>query len=178
VDNWPPPSSEIQIPPKRIRKKNPKIFISYSWDNKNHEEWVLKLATSLCNNGIDVILDKWELNRLGKPIPNFMEQSISQSQRVICVMTPNYKKKTDKLTGGVGYEYSIITAEIFSNGTNTSKFIPLLKEGEVEDAIPIALKGRKYIDLRNSEDIEELIRDIHEEPKYKKPPIGKKPIFN
>ena len=154
----------------------PKVFISYSWDNQNHEEWVLKLAATLRENGVDVILDKWELNRPGQLLPNFMERSIAESQRVICVMTPNYKKKTDQLTGGVGFEYSIITAELFSN-IDTTKFIPLIRAGEDHDAIPVALRGRKYVDMRGSESTEELLRDIYKEPKYEKPPLGEKPAF-
>ena len=154
---------------KNTDKKNPKVFISYSWDNVTHEEWVLKLATQLYEKGIDVILDKWEL-KLGQLLPNFMEQSISKSQRVICVMTPNYKKKTEKLEGGVGYEYSIITAEILNKIDNT-KFIPLLRTGEKEDAIPTALGGRLFIDMRNNEDVDELLKDIYNESKK---PAGEK----
>ncbi|WP_158009563.1 SEFIR domain-containing protein, partial [Bathymodiolus thermophilus thioautotrophic gill symbiont] len=37
----------------------PKCFMSYSHDNKEHEEWVLSLATRLRENGVDVILDQW-----------------------------------------------------------------------------------------------------------------------
>lgn len=162
-------SNEIEEPPK--------VFISYSWDNKEHEEWVLNLANKLCENGIDIILDKWDLGKLGKPLPNFMEKSIEKSQRVICVMTPNYKKKTEKLAGGVGYEYSIITSAIFLD-VDTDKFIPLLKEGTNDNAIPTILRGRKYVDMRSNEDIEELLRDIHNEPKYKRPLLGEKPNFD
>ena len=163
--------------------ETPIVFISYSWDNPEHEDWIIKLATKLCDNGVNAILDKWDLGPLGKPLPHFMEESISKSQRVICIMTPNYKKKTDNLAGGVGYEYSIITSEILSDGANTSKFIPLFRAGTDIDAIPIALKGRKYVDMREDTLFEEkffqeLLRDIHDEPKFKKPPIGKKPLFD
>lgn len=161
----------------------PTVFISYSWDNQEHEDWVIKLATKLCDNGVNAILDKWDLGPLGKPLPHFMENSISKSQRVICIMTTNYKKKTENLTGGVGYEYSIITAEIFTDGANTSKFIPLYRSGTDADAIPVVLKGRKYVDMRDDNLFEEkffqeLLRDIFDEPKFKKPPIGKKPKFD
>lgn len=167
---------------KKDDTRIPKVFISYSYDSMEHEDWVLSLATKLCDNGVDVILDKWDLGALGKPLPDFMEKSITQSQRVICIMTPNYKKKTENLAGGVGYEYSIITSEIFSDGANTSKFIPLLRNGTDTNAIPTALKGRKYVDMRNDSEFEEklineLLRDIHDEPKFKKPAIGKKPNF-
>ena len=134
-------------------------------------------------NGVNAILDKWDLGSLGKPLPHFMENAITKSQRVICVMTPNYKKKTENLAGGVGYEYSIISAEIFTDGVNTSKFIPLFRNGTDADAIPTVLRGRKYVDMRDDTQFEEkfvheLLRDIHEEPKFKKPVIGKKPTFD
>jgi len=168
--------------PAAVNYETPTVFISYSWDSLEHVDWVLNLATKLMENGVNVILDKWDLGNFGNLLPNFMEQSISKSQRVICVMTPNYKKKTDKLEGGVGYEYSIITAEIFGNGVNTSKFIPLVRNGVDADSIPTALGGRKYINMRKDEDfdvnLEELLRDIYDAPKYKKPAIGSKPKFN
>lgn len=85
-----------------LSDKRPVVAISYFWDNDEHENWVIQLATSLqADYGIKVILDKWEL-KLGKPLPYFMEHAIRDSQRVICVMTPNYKKKTEGLDGGVG----------------------------------------------------------------------------
>ncbi|SIN64182.1 toll/interleukin-1 receptor domain-containing protein [Chitinophaga niabensis] len=170
------------IKPTQTEDTIPIVFISYSWDSPEHEDWILNLATKLRENGVDAILDKWDIGFLGKLLPHFMETSIFKSHRVICVMTPNYKKKTENLTGGVGYEYSIITAEIFTDNINTSKFIPLFRSGTDADAIPTALKGRKYVDMRDDTQfdekfIHELLRDIHEEPKFKKPAIGKKTKF-
>lgn len=37
---------------------NPKLFISYSWSSEEHGQWVINLATSLRESGVDVILDK------------------------------------------------------------------------------------------------------------------------
>jgi SEFIR domain protein len=156
----------------------PKVFISYSWDSEALKKWVLDLAIKLREKGIDAILDQWELD-LGKPIPNFMENSVGKSDRVICVITPKYNEKSINLHGGVGYEYSIISAEIMDK-IDTQKFIPLLKEGNNEN-IPKSLKGRMYIDMRDDSSfeyrLEELLRDIYKEPKNKKPPIGKKPEY-
>lgn len=157
----------------------PKVFISYSWDSEVHKKWVLDLAIKLRENGIDAILDQWELE-LGKPIPNFMENSLAKSDRVICVITPNYYNRTIEPNGGVGYEYSIISAEIMER-IDTQKFIPLLKEGGNEN-IPKSLKGRTYIDMRKDNSfkdrLEDLLRDIYKEPKNKKPPIGRRPKFD
>lgn len=165
-----------------IAEETPIVFVSYSWDSQEHETWILELATKLRENGVNAILDKWDLGSLGKPLPNFMENAIANSQRVICVMTPNYKKKTDNLSGGVGYEYSIMSAEIFTDNINTTKFIPLFRSGTDANAIPTILKGRKYVDMRddNSFDdkfLNELLRDIHNEPKFIKPGMGNKSTF-
>ena len=40
----------------------PKVFVSYSHDSQDHKDWVLKLATRLVANGVDVILDQWDLS--------------------------------------------------------------------------------------------------------------------
>ena len=183
VENIKSDPKSIVANTSEINEDNPIVFISYSWDSQEHEDWIINLATKLCDNGVNAILDKWDLGPLGKPLPHFMENSISKSQRVICVMTPNYKKKTENLAGGVGYEYSIISAEIFTAGVNTSKFIPLFRSGTNADAIPTVLNGRKYVDMRDDSQFEdkflnELLRDIHEEPKFKKPKLGKKPSFD
>jgi hypothetical protein len=37
----------------------PKLFISYSWSDAEHEKWVINLATELRESGVDAILDKW-----------------------------------------------------------------------------------------------------------------------
>ena len=180
-DKTVPPPAAMPIPNSSPTStpKPPKVAISYSWDDEQHKAWVLKLATDLRELGIDVTLDRWEI-RPGKLLPHFMERAITDSDRVICVMTPNYKKKTDNLEGGVGSEYSIISAEIKEN-VKTEKFIPLFRDGNEND-VPTFLKGRTYVDMRNdanySEQIEELVREIWNEPKYKKPKIGPKPKFD
>jgi hypothetical protein len=116
----------------------------------------------LKQNEIDVLFDKWE--KLGKQLPNFMEQAIDKADRVICVMTPNYKIKTDKSNGGVGFEYSIINAEIFKK-VDTTKFIPLFRNGIDEGAIPVSLKGRKYLDMRNDSDFDKRFQELLEDVK-------------
>ena len=161
--------------------ERPVVAISYSWDNDEHETWVLDLATCLQSQyGIKIVFDKWEL-KLGKPLTHFMEHAIRDSQRVICVMTPNYKKKSDGLEGGVGVEYSIISAEM-QNDMKTEKFIPLLREGDFKKVTPIFLAGRDFVDMRDDSKydakMEELARDIWGKPKYKKPTLGPRPKFD
>ena len=161
---------------------HPKVFISYSWDSEKHQNWVLNFATKLRENGIDVILDQWEISsKGGSPIPTFMLNSVSSSERVLCIMTPNYKLKTDKLAGGVGFEYSILSSELADDLRNT-KFIPILRKGEAEESTPTLLKQRIAYYMRDEDDFEtaftDLLRDLYNEPKTVKPVLGKKPKFD
>lgn len=122
-----------------------KVFISYAWENEEHREWVKALADRLLSDGIDAVLDQYDLE-LGDRLPQFMEQSVKSSDYVLIVCTPTYKHKADDRIGGVGYEGHIISGELFSQ-RNERKFIPVIKEGSVEDSLPAFLEGKLAIDL-------------------------------
>lgn len=159
---------------------HPIVFISYSWDDEAHKEWVLQLANRLRSNGIDVILDRYELGP-GENLPHFVERSIQRANRIIIVFTPNYKLKADKRTGGVGYEYSIMNADLYRNQTTNEKIIPVIRTGTMEDSIPTFMQQFIHMDLSNNENFEnsytDLLREIFNEPATKRPEIGTKPKF-
>ena len=68
---------------------NFKAFISYSWDNDSHKDWVLNLANELMKNGVDVFLDQYDLS-LGMEMTHFMEKAVT-ADRILAILTPNYK---------------------------------------------------------------------------------------
>ena len=41
--------------------EEPKVFISYSWSKQKTQDDVIELATRLMHDGVDVVLDKWDL---------------------------------------------------------------------------------------------------------------------
>ena len=61
---------------------------------KEHQQWVLDLATSLRDNGVDAILDKWDLKE-GQDFIAFMEQMVSDPNvtKVIVVLDKRMQKK-------------------------------------------------------------------------------------
>ncbi|MFM9943645.1 MAG: toll/interleukin-1 receptor domain-containing protein, partial [Bacteroidia bacterium] len=176
--------STMETVPLPVLKKeqldNPVVFISYSWDNEVHKQWILNLAERLSSNGIEVILDRYHL-RPGKSLPHFVESSIKDADRIIIIFTPNYKLKADKRDGGVGYEYSIMNAELYKNQTSNEKIIPMLRSGGLEESIPTFMQQFIHIDIRNNENFEtsynDLLREIYNEPVIQKPMVGKKQIF-
>lgn len=149
----------------------PKVFISYSWEGDDHKDWVRHLTDSLLKNGIDATLDQYDLT-LGDRLPQFMEQAISDADYVLVVCTPTYKEKSDARKGGVGYEGHIISGELFSKG-NERKFIPVIRKGTAQTAMPDSLLGKLGIDLKDGPHYESNFNDLLTtlQEKKKKPPI-------
>ncbi|KTC93588.1 toll/interleukin-1 receptor domain-containing protein [Legionella cincinnatiensis] len=156
------------------------IFISYSHDTHDHKVKVRELADTLrIKYGIDVIGDFYEEdNPTGGQLPDLMEK-IRICDKVICILTPLYKLKADEARGGVGYEKTIITSELYEN-VGSSKFIPVILDENLDfnDCIPNFLtKTRKTIvrSTFNSNDdfIDEIGRVIYQRPKNPKPPLGR-----
>ena len=40
----------------------PIVFISYAWESETHRNWVRSLADRLLDNGIETIVDQYDLN--------------------------------------------------------------------------------------------------------------------
>ncbi len=158
----------------------PKCFISYSHDNNDHKDWVLKLSTRLMNNGVDVKLDQWDLG-LGSDLPAFMEQGLTNADRIIVICSENYVKKANNGQGGVGYEKMILTAGLMKNITS-DKIIPLIRNNASLITLPTFLSSKLYIDFRKNEEFEtsyiELIKEIHGEKMKARPPLGTNPFCN
>ena len=156
----------------------PKTFISYSWDDDAHKEWVKQLATRLRADGVDVTLDRWHAAP-GDQIPAFMERTVRENNFVIAVCTPRFKERSDGRGGGVGYEGDIMTAYALTGG-NRRKFIPVLRRGSWSEAAPTWLIGRAKIDLSrdpySESEYEELVQTLHS-AREGAPPIGRPPYF-
>src|SRR6059058_2056321 len=156
----------------------PKCFVSYTWDSPAHESWVLGLATQLRENGVDVVLDKWDLE-FGNDLHHFMETSVRESDFVVIICTSNYARKANAGSGGAGYEKQIVTGEMFQ-GANPSKFIPLVRSGPNGEALPSFLKSKNYIDFRDDSKfdgkLKDLLHQLHRVPKYPRPNLGPSPF--
>ena len=93
-----------------------KLFISYSWTSQDHETWVLNLAKELVENGVHVVIDKWDLKE-GQDSYSFMEKMVSDTeiQKVLIISDKKYADKANGRDGGVGTETQIISAEVYKN---------------------------------------------------------------
>ena len=156
-----------------------KAFISYAWDNEEHKNWVLKLASDLRHHGIDAILDQWDA-RLGNDLSFFMEQGLTTSHFVLCVCSDKYIEKANGGIGGAGYEKRILAAEMMDN--DDKRFIiPVIKRNFQVRKLPTFLSGLKYVDFDNGQyydNYQELLERIYDEDIKKKPPLGSNPFIS
>ncbi|EOI9064412.1 toll/interleukin-1 receptor domain-containing protein [Streptococcus pyogenes] len=160
-----------------IENNVPKVFISYSWESKEHSDWVKSLADKLLADGIEAIIDSYDVSP-GDRLPKFMESSIRDSDYVIIICTEEYKRKANNREKGVGYESHIISAELYNNH-NDRKFIPVIRQGDFNSALPTYLDGKLAIDLRgnpfNEDSYKDLIASIFKVKK--KPKVGIRPYY-
>lgn len=168
-------ASEVSI------EKLPKVFISYSWSSRPHEDKVMELAKRLISHGVDVLLDKWDLKE-GHDKYKFMEQAVVNPDvcKVLLICDKRYQEKADAREGGVGDETMIISPKLYAQATQ-DKFIPVVFEADENNKpyLPAYIASRIYVDLSDKatfeSEYEKLIRNIHGVPENQKPAIGKKP---
>jgi len=160
-----------------------KLFISYSWSNPDHQQWVIDLATQLRESGVDVILDKWDLKE-GHDAYAFMEKMVTDATitKVAIIADQLYAEKADGRKGGVGTETQIISREVYES-QEQGKFVLVVsaRDEEGKPYLPTYYKGRIFIDLssedRYAEGFEQLLRWVYDKPLHVKPELGNVPAF-
>lgn len=160
----------------------PVAFVSYSWVNQAHRNWVIELSRRLRANGVDVRIDEWDVVA-GKSIEIFMEQYADENSYVLVVLSDDYADKADKRDerpSGVGTETAIVSSTIYRN-LSSGRVIPIVPDTntvEDEPKVPVYLSGRKWIDFRSDceESYEDLLRALHQASLEPAPPLGPNPF--
>lgn len=161
---------------EKQNKKPPKIYISYSWDDEVHKNWVITLMNKLRENGIDANMDVSIIQRQTVNINQMMIQNVRDSDFIIIILTKNYAHRANGYIGGVGRETKLIENELSDN----LKKIILVKRGVGEDKliIPYYLDGVYYMDFTIDDNFKqsfnELIYRIWGVNRIEVAPIGKK----
>lgn len=161
----------------------PKVFISYSWSTPGHQSLVQQWAEQLVADGIDVVLDIYDLKE-GHDKFVFMERMITDPSvtHVLVICDKAYSEKADARKAGVGTESQIISREVYEK-VEQSKFIPIACEfsDDGNPFLPTFLKSRIWINFSSPEAVNEnwerLIRLIFGKPLHEKPKIGKPPAY-
>lgn len=155
----------------------PNVFISYSWDENENQEWILALAADLRRSGVLADLDVNQTQRGLVHLDTMMVNNIKDNNYIIVVLTPDYVRKADAQIGGVGVETRLIMNVLKSN---PDKVIPvLLKSTEGISQMPFYLENYLYIDFRALANYEikfkELLHRIFNKNLIDLPEVGQPP---
>ncbi len=137
--------------------ENPKVFVSYSHDSTEHKQWVSEFATRLRRDGVNAILDQWDLGI--DDINLFIERGFKDSDKVLVICTDSYVRKANAGEDGVGYEPMIVTRKLVET-LGTNKFIPIVRQTESENKTPEFLRERVYIDFTDDSQFEEKFEEL------------------
>lgn len=144
-------------------KNNPKVFISYSHEDK---EFASDLAEKLLRNGVDVWIDKYEIQPGDSLIQKIFEEGLSNSDFFLILLSKNSSKSK--------WVKEELDAAIIKKMEGVTRVIPIIVE---PTDIPLPLKSLLWIDM--SSDIENgsrtLLKTLH--GVSQKPPMGKPPEF-
>lgn len=154
--------------------ENPKVFISYSHENAEYEEKVLKFSNRLRSEGIDASIDLYEESP-AEGWPRWMENQIKESDYVLVLCSKSYYDKfySDKKGKGVIWEVSIVYQLLYDGFSDTTKFIPVFFDDADSEFIPTPLKPFTYYNIGTEAGYEKLYWRLRGVPKTEKPPLGK-----
>ncbi|WP_434565069.1 toll/interleukin-1 receptor domain-containing protein [Thermoanaerobacterium thermosaccharolyticum] len=160
-----------------MSKDHPSVFISYSWDSEEHENWVTVLAAKLRENGVDATIDKFETQSKTVNLNRMMIEKIKNSDNILLILTENYAKKADTFQGGVGYETNLLIRYIKDN---PDKIILIMRhKGDYRKAVPFYLEGFHFIDFSHDDQFDikfdELLHRIYQVDVIDVPKVGPKP---
>lgn len=157
-----------------------KVFLSYSTENADHQQWVIDLGNQLTTHGIDNTIDVHEL-KLGQDMYAFMERVVSDEfDHVIILSDASYVRKANARTGGVGAEVQLLAPQIY-NAIDQTRIIPVFTEFDEknEPTLPTFLKGRFALDFSDPENYEQqyakLCLAILGKSQYEKKELGNMP---
>ena len=131
------------------------VFISYARESDAHSQWVRRLADAIEElPEFHVVFDQYDLHP-GRDLTAFMDLGLACS-RIIAVITPEYVRKAEQRLGGVGYESSVISADLLSHQLS-DRFVPVLRAGSER---PAFLRSKVYVDLRAADAFMEGIEEL------------------
>jgi small GTP-binding protein len=131
----------------------PACFVSYAWGVSEHERWVEKrLAPDLQKAGMAVVLDRWDNAQIGASVARFIER-ITQSDRIIMVGTPLYRRKYENKDTTTGYvvaaEVDLINNRLLGTEALKESVLPVVLAGEKTTSLPPLMHGRVHADFRD-----------------------------
>lgn len=153
-----------------------KIYISYSWEEKEIKQRITHIKNDLSDENLEIIFDQDELEKGTVNIDRFISDNMTDADFIVIVITPSYINKSNiKYDGNGNKTRSWVEVEndyIIKRIHNNSKsLIPIILEKDKSRTLPDNIGGLTYYDMSSEELYKnelEKIRNIilSEEVKY------------
>lgn len=162
--------------PERL---HPKVFVSYSHDDRKHERRVGEFTDRLRANGINAVVDQHE-NFPEQGWPAWCKQHIEDADHVLLVCTETYRRRMDGKeavgTGlGVCWEGPIIQQLLYDASGRGRKVIPVMFADGTADYIPAEVRRFTRFIVDREDGFEDLCRLVLKKPRRPPPPLGPTP---
>lgn len=127
------------------------VFVTYAWEDADHNNKVISFVNFLRESGYNATMDRKESQEdTATDFNQMMITGISNSDKVIIVLSEMYKQKADSFSGGVGTEFRIIFEQL---KTYANKFIFVsFGNSSNEIIVPTAIGGRDILNLKKDQD--------------------------
>jgi hypothetical protein len=161
------------------KKAAKKVFVSYAWENDEHQQRVKQFTQQLRHDGLDATIDIFEPNP-PEGLPQWMVNQIRRADFVLLVITETYRKRFegDEEAGkgkGVKWEGGIVTRSLYNSEFRTGKFLPVVFGSEHNASMPAIFVGNTYYDISQPAGLEALVRLMTDQPAHIPAPLGKIP---
>jgi predicted HTH transcriptional regulator/tetratricopeptide (TPR) repeat protein len=153
--------------------KSERIFISYSHDSDEHQDFVRGITDQLRQGGINCIIDKDVSSFPSEGWQRWMEKQINKAEFVLLICTPNYLKRyrgnERESNRSVTFEGLVISQMLYDSYYQNTKFIPVIPKNGSSEHVPLALKGRASYHLPT--DYDKLYRVLTGQAEYVAPSL-------
>ena len=156
--------------------RSPRVFISYSHDSEAHKDRVLGLADRLRQDGVDAILDRYEV---APPHgwASWMHEQIENAEFVLMICTKIYYRRLMKREqpgvglGGV-WEGHLILTNFYLDGAKSNKFVPVLIDRSDLQWVPLEFASLSRYALDAPDGYDDLYRRLSDQPLVQRSEMG------
>lgn len=162
----------------------PFVFVSYTHDSPAHKDQVLLLSQLLTKNGINVCLDRWDMQHR-RDWYQWATANMKKADFVVAVVSETYRRAAEGEVppdGNRGLQAeAALLRELLQDDRRewTKRIIPVLLPGHHPGEIPLFLQplnaDHYYVKDFTPAGAESLLRLLTNQPPYKQPALGEKP---
>jgi len=123
-----------------------RVFLSYKHESASHNEWVKRLAEDLSTEGINAVLDEWDLHP-GESISDYIATNIASCDAMVFIISRGSVDAVEGRRQGGGVRLELRLASARRMGDDAFRIIGVLRSGE---RAPAQLLDYLWLDFRTA----------------------------